>query len=120
MTSISWSYDASAPLITDPLSTQTTYYATSSLASQARNALSLPKHGPAGVNENLLATRGLSSSQTTIYATDKSSLGSDVTRIYMGHPITPTNPFRKARQVTGPNVASLKRKDFLTGGIPLN
>lgn len=120
MTFFSWSYDSSAPLITDPLSTQTTYFATSSLASQSRNALSLPKHGPAGVNENLLATRGLPNIHTTIYDVDKSPLGSDVARIHMGHPITPINPFLKARQVTGPNVASLKRKDFLVGGIPLN
>lgn len=113
MTSISWMYDSSAPLITDPLSTQTTYFATSSLASRARNTLTTPKPGPSGVYEGLLATRGVPNTSITIYDTDKSPVGTETARIKKAHPVTAQNPFIAARQITGPNVASLKRKDLL-------
>lgn len=117
MTSISWMYDSSAPLITDPLSTQTTYFATSSLSSRARNTLTTAKPGPSGVYEGLLATRGVPNTSITIYDTDKSPVGIETARIKMAHPTTIQNPFVTARQITGPNVASLKRKDLLRGGM---
>jgi hypothetical protein len=117
MTTISWMYDTSAPLKTAPLSTQTTYFATSSLASRARNTLTTPKPGPSGVYEGLLATRGVPNTGITIYDTDKSPYGTEVARISMASPISRQNPFVTARQITGPNVASLRRKDFLSGGI---
>ncbi len=117
MTSISWIYDRSSPLVTNPLSTQTTYFATSSLASRARNALTVPTTGPDGVYKNLLATSGVPNDNITIYDQDKSPHGSEVARIQMGHPITKQNPFITARQVTGPNVASLKRSNLLRGGL---
>lgn len=117
MTTISWMYDSSAPLKTAPLSTQTTYFATSSLASRARNSLTTPKPGPSGVYESLLATRGVPNTGITIYDTDKSPVGTEVSRVYMSHPITRQNPFITARQITGPNVASLRRKDLLRGGL---
>lgn len=117
MTTISWFYDKSAPLITAPLSTQTTYYATSSLASNVKNSLSIPTSGPDGVYKNLLATHGVPHAGATIYDMDKSPVGIETARIQMGHPLTPVSPFFLAKQITGPNVASLKRKDLLKGGL---
>lgn len=115
MTSISWMYDSSAPLITYPLSTQTTYFATSSLASRAKNTLTTPKAGPSGVYEGYLATRGIPNTSITIYDTDKSPVGVEMSRVSLGHPVSSQNPFITARQLTVPNVASLRRKDLLKG-----
>lgn len=117
MTTISWFYDKSAPLITNPLSTQTTYFATSSLASRARNSLSIPTSGPDGVYKNLLATHGVPHSGITIYDMDKSPVGVETSRIQMGHPITPISPIYMAKQLAPPNVKTLSRKDFLKGGL---
>jgi hypothetical protein len=110
-------YDSSAPLITNPLSVQTTYFATSSLASRARNTLTTPKPGPSGVYEGLLATRGVPNTSITIYDEDKSPLGTEVSRISMSHPISIQNPFITARQLTVPNAASLRSKYLLKGGM---
>lgn len=113
MTTVSWFYDKSAPLTTIPMATQTTYFATSSLASRAKNALTVDTKGPAGVYQNLLATEGVPNSGITIYATDKSPLGVDVARMALSHKITPENPRDRELKATPPNAMSLRRDTLL-------
>lgn len=113
MTTVSWFFDKSAPRATIPLATQTTYFATSSLASRAKNALSVPTTGPAGVYENLLATTGVPNSNITIYDQDKSPLGTQVARMELNHKITPEHPRVRELKETPPNAKSLRRDTLL-------
>lgn len=113
MTTVSWFYDRSAPKATIPLATQTTYFGTSSLASRAKNALTIPTVGPDGVYQNLLATTGVPNSNITIYAEDKPSLGIQVARMQLANKITPESPFTAAMRATPPNGMSLRRDTLL-------
>jgi hypothetical protein len=113
MTTVSWFYDKSAPLTTIPMATQTTYFGTSSLASRAKNALTVEKPGPSGVYQNLLATEGVPNTNITIYATDKSSLGVEVARMALNHKITPEHPRVRELKDTPPNEMSLRRDTLL-------
>jgi hypothetical protein len=113
MTTVSWFLDKSAPRVTIPMATQTTYFGTSSLASRAKNALTVSQPGPSGVYHNLLATEGVPNSNITIYASDKSSLGVEVARMELNHKITPEHPRVRELKETPPNAKSLRRDTLL-------
>jgi len=107
MTTVSWFYDKSAPLRPGMLATQSTAFASSSLASRSQNALTYDKG--TGIYTNFLATRGTPHANVTIYDDDKSPLGVEYARRRPMEDLTPLQAREMhGKEATTPNEQSLK------------